>query len=123
MTIRKVCFMCVMLLMAQPVLAASTTVQEMAGMLVNLEHYPTATEKSRLMELAGSKASTEQEKVVASAIANLSHSAADADKPKLKQVMDDASASAEVRELAGIILGLNHKPNAVDKGKLQQMMK
>ena len=123
MMIKKVCLMCLLMLAVQPVLAASAAVREMAGILVKLEHYPSTAEKSRLMELASSKESTEQEKVVANAIANLSHTVADADVPKLKQVMDDAAAPTEVREMAGIILNLSHKPSAADKGKLQQMMK
>ena len=123
MTIRKICLICLLMLAVQPVLAASSAVREMAGMLVKLEHYPSAAEKSRLMELAASKDTTAQEKIVANAIANLKHAAADADKAKLKQAVDDSSASTEVRELAGIILGLNHKPSAADKDKLQQMMK
>ena len=123
MMIKKVCFMCLLMLAVQPVLAASAAVREMAGMLVKLEHYPSAADKSRLMELAVSKDSTDLEKVIANAMVNLKHAVADADKAKLKQTQDDAAAPAEVRELAGIILGLNHKPSAADKDKLQQMMK
>ena len=122
MTVKKICFMCVMMLMVQPVMAATTTaVQEMAGVLVSLEHYPTDSQKSRLMELART-AGTQQEKVVANAIANLNHTVADADKPKLKLVIDDETTPAEVRDLAGIILKLNHKPSSTDKNKLQQIM-
>lgn len=123
MTVRRICLLCLMMLVVQPVLAATSAVREMAGILVNLEHYPSAAEKSRLKELAANKDNTEQEKVVANAIANLSHTASDADKSKLKKLMDDATAPAEVRDLAVIILRLNHKPSATDKDKLQQMMK
>ena len=123
MTVRKICLLCLMMLVVQPVLAATGAMREMAGIVIKLEHFPSAAEKSRLKELASSKESTEQEKVVANAIANLSHTVADADIPKLKQVMGDATASAEVRDLAAIILNISHKPSAADKGKLQQMMK
>ena len=121
MTIKKICFMCVMMLMVQPVMAATSAVQEMAGVLVGLEHYATDSQKSRLMELARN-ADTQQEKVVANAIANVNHTVADADKPKLKRVIDDETTPAEVRDLAGIILNLNHKPSSQDKNKLQQIM-
>lgn len=123
MTIRRICLLCVMTLAVQPVLAATPAVREMAGILINLEHYPSAAEKSRLKELAASKEYTEQEKVVANTLVNLNHSAADADKAQLQQLMGDASAPADVRDLAGIILNLSHKPSAADKRKLQQLMK
>lgn len=123
MKIKRIALACLLMLAVQPVLAASTAVREMAGILVKLEHYPSAAEKSRLAELAASKDTTAQEKVVANAMANLSHAAADADKAKLKQTQGDATAPTEIRELAGIILGLNHKPSATDKDKLRQMMK
>ena len=121
MTVKKICFMCVMMLMVQPVMAATSAVQEMAGVLVGLEHYATDSQKSRLMELARN-AGTQQEKVVANAIANVNHTVADADKPKLKRVIDDETTPAEVRDLAGIILNLNHKPSSTDKNKLHQIM-
>lgn len=123
MMIKKICLMCLLMLAVQPVLAASAAVREMAGILVKLEHYPSTAEKSRLMELAASKDSTDREKVIANAMVNLKHAVADADKVKLKQTQDDAAAPTEVRDLAGIVLGLNHKPSAADKDKLQQMMK
>ena len=121
MTVKKICFMCVMMLMVQPVMAATSAVQEMAGVLVGLEHYATDSQKSRLMELARN-ADTNQEKVVANAIANVNHTVADADKPKLKRVIDDETTSAEVRDLAGIILKINHQPSSTDKNKLHQIM-
>ena len=121
MTVKKICYMCVMMLMVQPVMAATSVVQEMAGVLVSLEHYVTDSQKSWLMDIARN-AGTNQEKVVANAIANVNHTVADADKPKLKQVIDDETTPAEVRDLAGIILNLNHKPSSQDKNKLQQIM-
>lgn len=112
-----------LLLGAQPALAASEAVREMAGIMVKLEHYPGDAEKTKLKGIVDNKGSTAQERVLAAAISNLNHKAAAGDKGKLKQVMDDASAPAEVRELAGIILNINHKPSPADKGKLEQMMR
>ena len=123
MNISKLCWLSLLLLGVQSAWAATGAVSEMAGMLMHLEHYPSAAEKSRLHDIAASKNSSAQEKVVANALANLKHSAADDDKAKLKQVKDDATASAEVRELAGIILNLNHMPSAADKSALHKLMK
>ena len=121
MIVKKICYMCVMMLMVQPVMAATSVVQEMAGVLVSLEHYVTDSQKSWLMDIARN-AGTKQEKVVANAIANVNHTVADADKSKLKQVIDDETTPAEVRDLAGIILNLNHQPSSTDKNKLHQIM-
>ncbi len=121
MTVKKICYMCVMMLMVQPVMAATSVVQEMAGVLVSLEHYVTDSQKSWLKDIARN-AGTKQEKVVANAIANVNHTVADADKPKLKQVIDDETTPAEVRDLAGIILNLNHQPSSTDKNKLHKIM-
>lgn len=112
-----------LMLGAQSALAASEAVREMAGIMVNLEHYPSDAEKTKLKGIVDNKGSTAQERVLATAISNLKHKVAAGDKDKLKQVMDDAVAPAEVRELAGIILNLNHKPGSADKSKLEQMMK
>ena len=122
MSISRMCLLCVMLFAAQPVLAASA-LGEMAGILVNLEHYPSAAEKAKLKDIVASKESSEQEKTIANALINLKHTANDADKAKLKQVQGDASLPTDVRNLAGIILNLNHTPSAADKEKLHQMMK
>jgi hypothetical protein len=112
-----------LMLGAQPVLAASDAVREMAGIMVHLEHYPSDAEKVKLKGIVDNKGSTAQERVLATAISNLKHKAADADKDKLKKVMDDEAAPADVRELAGIVLNINHMPSAADKSKLEQMMK
>ena len=115
-------FLLCLILGAQPVLAATPAVHDMAGIMLNLAHYPNDAQKAALQGIIANKATTEQERVLATAISNLEHTAADADKPKLKQVMNDVSAPAEVRDLAGIILNMNHKPSTADKSKLQQMM-
>lgn len=88
-----------LLLGAQPALAASGAVREMAGIMVKLEHYPGDAEKTKLKGIVDNEGSTAQERVLAAAISNLNHKVAAGDKGKLRQVMDDASAPAAVREL------------------------
>ncbi len=112
-----------LMLGAQTALAASAAVKEMAGIVMHLDHFPSAAGKVKLKGIVDNKGSTEQERVLATAISNLEHQVAAKDKDKLKQVMNDAAAPAEVKELAGIILNINHKASAADKTKLEQMMK
>lgn len=106
-----------------PALAASGAVREMAGVMINLNHYPSDAEKAKLRAIVAEKGSTEQERVIAIAISNLEHKVAAGDADKLKQVMSDMSAPVEVRDLARIVLNLSHKPSAADKSKLEMMTK
>jgi hypothetical protein len=108
---------------AQSALAASGAVREIAGVMMNLSHYPSGAEKARLKAIVADKSSTEQERVIATAISNLEHKVAAGDVEKLKQVMGDMSAPVEVRDLAGIVLNISHKPSAADKQKLEMMAK
>ena len=112
-----------LLLSVQTALAASVAVQEMAGVLVHLEHFPSDAEKTKLKGIVDNKSSTEQERVLATAISNLKHKATAEDKDKLKHLMDDTTTPAEVRELAGVVLNISHMPSAEDKGKLEKLMK
>ncbi len=112
-----------LMLGAQSALAASAAVREMAGIMMNLSHYPSNAEKEKLKAIVSDRGSSEQERVVATAIANLEHRVDSGDVQKLRKVMDDMSAPAEVRELAGIILKISHKPGAEDKRKLEMMAK
>lgn len=108
---------------AQPALAESAVVRDMAGVMMNLNHYPSDAEKTRLKAIAADKGSTEQERVIATAISNMEHKVAAGDMEKLRQVMNDMSAPAEVRDLAGIVLNTSHKPSKEDKRKLEMMAK
>jgi hypothetical protein len=112
-----------LMLGAQPALAASTAVREMAGIVMNLNHYPSDAEKAGLRSIVSDKGSTEQERVIATALSNLEHKVAAGDAEKLKQVMNDMSAPAEVRDLAGIVLKISHKPSKEDKRKLETIVK
>ncbi len=112
-----------LMLGAQSALAATAAVRQMAGILVHLEHYPSAEDKVKLNSIAVNKSSTKQEQVLATSISNIKHQVADGDKDNLKHVTEDSAAPSEVREMASIILNISHMPSAADKAKLEQMMK
>lgn len=112
-----------LMLGAQSALAASVAVREMAGIMKSLNHYPGDADKAKLRAIVADKASTEQERVIATAISNLEHEVAAGDADKLRAVTGDMSVPAEVRELAGIVLNMNHKPSGADKRKLEALMK
>lgn len=114
----------VLLVGSQQVLAGQggKAIQVMAGVVINLNHFPSDGEKSRLREILDSASSSENEKVLARAILNLNHSASSADKRALQQILNDRNANATERDLADIIYHLSHKPSSSDKQKLRAMM-
>src|SRR5215467_5234358 len=92
-------------------------VQTMAGILMNLQHFPTEAEKQTLKHIAEDKSATADERTVAGALANVQHTVAAADKPRLEAIVKDDKASSSVKTLASVLLGLKHMPSASDKEK------
>ena len=54
-----------LMLGAQSALAASVAVREMAGIVMNLKHYPSDAQKTELKAIVANKDSTEQERAIA----------------------------------------------------------
>ena len=110
------------LISGQSAIAGGDAISTMASIMMNLNHYPSDSEKQTLNGIANNSAASEHERIMAQAMINLQHKASDADMPKLKKIMNDDSASADAKDLAGIILNLNHKPSGSDKARLKKMM-
>jgi len=100
-----------------------TALATIANIMINLNHFPSASEKAQLRTIANDEAVSAHERAIATAMANLQHSATATDKRKLSKIMEDESAPAAVKEMASIIFHLNHKPSGEDKQKLKQMLK
>jgi len=101
--------------------AESKAVQVMAGILMNIQHTPSAADKQALTQIEKDKGSSADERTVAQALMNVEHTVAAADKPKLEAIVADAKAPASVKTLASVILGLHHFPSASDKEKLRAL--
>jgi hypothetical protein len=93
-----------------------------AGILVNLNHFPSEAEKETLRDIVNDAASTDHVKTLATAMMNLKHYPTKADKTHLGNIMNDASANGDVREIAVILYNLSHKPTTSEKGKLMKML-
>ena len=61
--------------------AESKAVQTMAGILMNLHHYPSDSDKQALVQITEDKSATADERTVAQALKNVQHTVAAADKP------------------------------------------
>ena len=104
------------------VMAADENIKEMATIMLNLHHFPSAADKETLRDIAINSASSKYEKTMANAMIHLEHSATAEDKEKLSEIIKDNSAPEDVRTLATIIRDVNHMPSEEDKEKLQKLM-
>jgi hypothetical protein len=101
--------------------AESKAVQTMAGILMNLHHVPSDSDKQALAQITQDKSATGDERTVAQALMDVQHTAAAADKPKLEAIVNNDKAASSVKTLAGVILTLHHVASDSDKAKLQAL--
>jgi len=103
--------------------AESKAVQTMAGILMNVHHYPSDSDKQALVQITEDKSATADERTVAQALMDVQHTVAAADKPKLEAIVNDDKAANSVKTLACVILNLHHMASDSDKAKLQALIK
>ena len=127
MSIIRIGFLLSIIILLQPaqvmaVEQSHSAMYQMAEIMHRLKHYPSPVGKEALQKIVDSSASTERERVLATAMINLQHHVMAGDVPKLKAIIGDGGASQDERDLASIILNLNHRPTAEDKARLEKMM-
>ena len=101
--------------------AESKAVQTMAGILANLHHFPSDSDKQALRQITEDKSATADERTVAQALMNVQHTVAAADKPNLEAIVNNDKAASSVRTLAEAVLNLHHMVSDSDKAKLQAL--
>jgi len=104
-----------------PAATNSKAVKAIAGVLMDIQHFPNDAQKKTLTSVAADGATTAQEKVLVQAILCMMHSINDADKPKVEAIMKDAAAPAGVKQIATILDHFLHMVNAEDKATLQKL--
>jgi hypothetical protein len=107
-----------LLIFAGLAFADSAAIRTMADVTMNLNHYPSDSDKQKLSAITTSDDSSKSELAVATAIMNIQHKVTEADKDALKSIIGDESAPAELRQLAGILVTINHRPTESDVTKL-----
>lgn len=105
----------------KPVAGQTKAVQAMAGILADLNHFPSDAEKEQLKKIVTAKETTEHERVVAQALLNVQHKVSGEDRPKLEAVIKDPSAPEPVKTLARTIVNLNHTPTDAEKAQLKKL--
>lgn len=94
--------------------ADSAAIRTMADVTMNLNHYPSDSDKQRLSAITTSVDSSKSELAVAAAIMNIQHKVAEADKEVLNSIIGDDSVPAGLRQLAAILVTINHRPRESD---------
>ncbi len=100
---------------------ASAT-KTIAGALVDLNHFPSDTEKAELMALAEDDGVGRAFRAVASAVANIQHAATVEDKEVMNRIIASDRAHANAKLFAEILLELNHVPGDEAKARLQDLL-
>ena len=93
-----------------------------AGILVNLNHFPSDAEKVVLMEIANDESNGRGFRAIATAVHNMQHAASAEDKEIMGNIMAAEQADPRARALAEIVAGISHMPSAEAKATLQAML-
>lgn len=102
-------------------LAGLNAVPAMAGILAELNHYPSAEQKDTLAAISEDEAVSQASRTIALAIHNIEHKAKPDDMAKLTEILGDAKATADEKQLATIIMELNHSASAEAKKALEAL--
>jgi len=111
----------VLLIITNLAFADAAATRTMAEITMNLNHYPSDSEKQTLAAIANSDDSSELEIAVATALSNLKHQVTASDKDKLNSIIADDSAPADLHALASILISINHRPTESDIEQLRKI--
>ena len=100
---------------------AGNASSEMAAILVELNHVPSADHMETLGKIEASDASAD-EKMLAQIISRIAHRPSGSDKVKLKRILDSPEATDAVKIIAEAILNINHRPRSKDIKALRTLI-
>lgn len=100
-------------------LAADEPTREMARIVADLNHRPSADDKEKLRQISESGSPAEQ--AIADALLGMNHKVSPNAKERLGKIASDDSVPQETRELASILKDLNHHVSDQEKAKLRGM--
>ena len=105
----------------QVAVADDETIAEMALIVMELKHYPSASAKASLVAIAEASENSVVEKQIATAIANIQHKVTSADSKRLTEIIGDDSSANGARALATVVNGINHFPTKQDQEVLRSL--
>lgn len=101
--------------------SAGAYTAEIAKIMMDLNHQPSATEKQTLKDIIRNQNSSMSEKVIANALVKMNHRVNSNSAADLKE-LPNHTRDAEAIMLAKILLNLNHKPSNSDKKQLKSLI-
>ena len=93
-----------------------------AGVLVNLNHFPSDADKAILMEIASDESNGQGFRAIARAVHNMQHAASAEDKELMGRIMAADQADSRAKALAEIVANISHVPSDEAKATLQEML-
>lgn len=96
--------------------------QQIAGILVNLNHFPSDADKAALMAIANDESIGQGVRMLANAVHNIQHAATAEDKTAMANLMESERAPASTKAIAAIVANINHMPSDEAKATLQAML-
>ena len=118
--LRNVLLLAVLASFSQFTFADNASAQKtIAGVLHNLNHFPSDADKAALMAIAEDESVGQGYRALAGAVANISHAANAEGKAR---IMEADQAPADLKTLAGIVASINHMASAEAKATLAAMM-
>lgn len=111
-----------LLLPLAPVYADEAAQQQMAGILVELNHFPTEEDKASLQALTADSSLSEAERTLASVLMTLRHMPTAAEKAQLQAIADNDNSPQAVRDLAAVLHGLQHRVDAEGREMLAAIL-
>ncbi len=109
------------LLVSPAALAQSGAVSRVAGILSDMQHFPSDAQKESLAAISNDSSYSEEIRTIATAVRNIQHKPQPADVSALKKIQESSSASEAEKQLASIVLDFNHQPSEQARGKLKSL--
>jgi len=109
------------MLVASPGAMAGSAIQEMAGIMLNLNHYPSDSEKAELQKIINDSSTSQEERTIATALLHMHHTVPDADKAKLMDIANNDAAPEADRKVADILAHMHHHASSDAKQELKKL--
>jgi len=106
---------------AAPAIAADGPAATLAGILVDMNHFPSDAEKETLAGIAGDDSVDDHLQAIASAIAGIEHTPSAAAQAELNGILASEAASQAQKTLAGAVLRFRHQVSVEDRSALEDL--
>lgn len=104
-----------------PALADQDTAPVLADMLLGMQHFPSAEQKSTLAEIAGDEQVDEDLRTIAEAIGAIEHQLPEAEQADVQAIVADPDATGAEKTLAEAVLGFKHQLASQDAEALRAL--